>query len=66
MMNRYDRSDATGKERGGFPRWNRPPDSGHSTAVLADITRAALAYLSFEEQIQGIEPVRFRSVTSLT
>lgn len=49
---------------GGFLRWNRPPDPGHSSAVIADITRAALASLSFEKQIRDLEPSRFRLITT--
>jgi hypothetical protein len=47
--------------RGGFLRWDRPPDNGHATAVLADLSRAGIAYLEFEKQVRALEKERFQA-----
>ena len=48
----------------GFLRWNRDPDEGHSTAVLADLTQALIGYYEFDCQMPDAEKMRFQTVTS--
>jgi hypothetical protein len=57
----YDRPAAP-RSAGGFLRWDRPPDAGHSTAVLADLTFATLRYLQFDKDVRALESDRYRTI----
>jgi hypothetical protein len=46
-----------------FLRWNAWPIQGTSSAVLADLTTSAYAYLSFDQDRWEQEKVRFSTVT---
>jgi hypothetical protein len=70
-----DKVAHVGDGRPVFLRWGAWPADGHSSAVLNDLTQAAVAGLTFEdtvrnarlatrETLSGLEVVRFKSVTS--
>ncbi len=55
----FSRTNSDVKGGGGFLRWDRVPDEGHSSAILADLTTAALAHFELEQKARRLEKDRF-------
>lgn len=62
---KYDRAAPQDNQRA-FLRWNREPDDGHASAILADLTRAGLAFLECERDVRGLEEKRFAAAGAST